>query len=44
MEITRTGSKPSGKGAEEWFTGAVRIDPLFDANNENDTQWRRKSI
>lgn len=32
MEITRTGSKPSGKGPADWFTGAVRIDPLFDAN------------
>jgi len=32
MEITRVGSKPSGKGPEDWFTGAVRIDPLFDAN------------
>lgn len=32
MEITRTGSTPSVKGPEEWFTGAVRIDPLFDAN------------
>ena len=32
MEITRTGSKPSVKGPEDWFTGAVRIDPLFDAN------------
>lgn len=32
MEITRTGSKPSGKGPTDWFTGAVRIDPLFDAN------------
>jgi len=32
MEITRTGSRPSGKGPEDWFTGSVRIDPLFDAN------------
>lgn len=32
MEITRIGSKPSGKGPSDWFTGAVRIDPLFDAN------------
>lgn len=28
MEIKRNGSQPSGKGAAEWFTGAVRIDPL----------------
>lgn len=31
MEIKRNGSQPSGKGPAEWFTGAVRIDPLFDA-------------
>lgn len=33
MEITRIGSKPSYKGPKEWFTGAVRVDPLFDAND-----------
>ncbi|MBO9201986.1 MULTISPECIES: (R)-mandelonitrile lyase [Niastella] len=32
MEIIKNGSKPSGKGPADWFTGAVRIDPLFDAN------------
>ena len=32
MEITRLGSQPSGKGPEEWFTGSVRIDPLFQPN------------
>ena len=31
MEIKRNGSRPSGKGSAEWFTGAVRIDPLFEA-------------
>jgi quercetin dioxygenase-like cupin family protein len=31
MDIKRIGSQPSRKGAAEWFTGAVRIDPLFDA-------------
>jgi quercetin dioxygenase-like cupin family protein len=30
MEITKNGSQPSGKGAAEYFTGTVRIDPLFD--------------
>ena len=29
MEITRSGSQPSGKGPAEWFTGAVRIDSPF---------------
>ncbi|WPU92295.1 cupin domain-containing protein [Mucilaginibacter sabulilitoris] len=28
MEIKRSGSQPSGKGLEEYFTGEVRIDPL----------------
>lgn len=31
MEIKRVGSQPSGKGPEDWFTGTVRIDPLFQA-------------
>ena len=30
MEISRVGSQPSGKGPAEWFTGTVRVDPLFD--------------
>ena len=30
MEINRSGSQPSGKGIEEYFTGSVRIDPLFN--------------
>ena len=31
MEISRNGSRPSAKGAEDWFTGSVRVDPLFSA-------------
>src|SRR6202011_312131 len=31
MDIKRSGSQPSGKGPTEYFTGAVRIDPLFEA-------------
>ncbi len=30
MDIKRIGSQPSVTGPAEWFTGAVRIDPLFD--------------
>jgi hypothetical protein len=30
MEISRIGTRPSGKGPADWFTGNVRIDPLFD--------------
>jgi 4-carboxymuconolactone decarboxylase len=32
MEIERSGSQPSSKGSAEWFTGTVRVDPLFDAH------------
>jgi len=31
MEIKRSGSQPSGKGPAEYFTGMVRVDPLFQA-------------
>ena len=31
MEIKRSGSRPSAKGPEDWFSGTVRIDPLFAA-------------
>ena len=33
MEIKRVGSQPSGKGPAEYFTGTVRIDPLFEARD-----------
>jgi quercetin dioxygenase-like cupin family protein len=33
METKRNGSQPSGKGPAEYFTGTVRIDPLFHAPN-----------
>ena len=32
MDIKRAGSQPSSRGPEDWFTGTVRIDPLFQAN------------
>ena len=31
MDIKRNGTQPLGKGPAEWFTGTVRIDPLFQA-------------
>jgi quercetin dioxygenase-like cupin family protein len=31
MEIKRNGTRPSAKGPSDYFTGSVRIDPLFDA-------------
>ncbi len=32
MKITKIGSQPSAKGPEDWFTGSVRIDALFQPN------------
>jgi quercetin dioxygenase-like cupin family protein len=31
MDIKRSGSRPSGKGPAEYFTGTVRIDPVIEA-------------
>jgi quercetin dioxygenase-like cupin family protein len=33
MDIKRVGSRPSGKGPAEYFTGTVRLDPLFQAGD-----------
>src|SRR5205809_399154 len=33
MEIQRSGSQASTKAATDWFTGAVRIDPLFPVHS-----------
>ena len=35
MEIKRAGSRPSATGPADWFTGAVRIDPLVDGVAES---------
>ena len=32
MDIKRNGTEPSGRGPADWFTGTVRIDPLFKAS------------
>jgi quercetin dioxygenase-like cupin family protein len=32
MDIRRAGSQPSGKGPPDYFTGTVRVDPLFQAS------------
>jgi len=31
MDIKRAGSQPSATGPADWFTGTVRVDPLFQA-------------
>lgn len=33
MDIKRSGSQPSSTGSDEYFTGMVRIDPLFQPND-----------
>lgn len=33
MKITRSGSMPSARGPSDWFTGTVRIDPMFQAED-----------
>ncbi len=33
MDIKRSGSQPSRQGPAEYFTGEVRIEPLFEAPN-----------
>jgi quercetin dioxygenase-like cupin family protein len=37
MTITRNGSQPSSKGANQNFTGSVRIDPLFQPKGPSRT-------
>ena len=31
MDIKRNGTQPSSKGPAEYFTGSVRVDPLFQS-------------
>ena len=33
MQIMRAGSRPSAKGPAEYFTGAVRVDPMFQSGD-----------
>lgn len=41
ITITRSGSQPSRKGPAEYFTGSVRIDPLFQAKDPSRTSGSR---
>ncbi len=38
MEIKRGGSQPSNKGQGQYFTGNVRVDPLFQPNDHTHAQ------
>jgi hypothetical protein len=31
IDVKRNGSQPSNKRPAEWFTGSVRVNPLFQA-------------
>ncbi len=37
MKIIRSGTASSVKGPDDWFTGTVRIDPLFQAEEPGRT-------
>ena len=37
ITITRSGAQPSRNGSAEYFTGSVRIDPLFEASDPSHT-------
>lgn len=32
MDIKRSGARPSGDGPPDYFTGSVRVEPLFEAS------------
>jgi quercetin dioxygenase-like cupin family protein len=32
MDVNRSGSRPANQGPTEWFTGKVRIEPLFKSS------------
>ena len=44
MNITRAGSQPSNKGPADWFTGTVRVDPLFTAPAPAARPWRQGHV
>ena len=41
ITITRSGSQPSRQGVGQYFTGSVRIDPLFSPNPPSRTSGAR---
>ena len=44
MEIKRVGSQPSAKGPADWFTGTVRVDPLFQAPDPASCSWGQRHV
>ena len=41
MEIKRSGSQPANPGPADWFTGTVRVEPLFSAPDPARTSGAR---
>ena len=37
IKVTRIGSQPSREGPADYFTGSVRIDPLFETGEKTNT-------
>jgi len=44
VKITRSGTQPSTKGPDQYFTGTVRVDPLFQANGPSRASGARVSF
>ena len=44
MEIKRIDSQPTRKGPAEWFTGSVRIQPMFDSPRTGTCAWRERHV
>ena len=44
MDIKKNGSQPPSKGPAEYFTGTVRIDPLFEAPDPARTRRRKRHL
>jgi hypothetical protein len=44
MDIKRAGARPSGKGSTDYFTGAVRVDPLIEAPDPARVRARRGTL
>ena len=44
MEIKRIESQPTRKGPAAWFTGSVRIQPLFEASGTGACAWRERHV
>jgi len=44
MEVKKSGSQPSQKGPEEYFTGSVRVDPLSQLSMGMNTELTESGL